>query len=104
MLGEDIDFFKRVAVDQAADPFARGQLALGGLAIECVGVAVACLVLALAQLIEGADLVVLGIRPHSLSMNIQRCPSRSSTLYLLPSVPSSSSERMVAPASLAPSK
>ena len=72
---EEIDLFERVAVDQARDSLAGGQLPLRVLALERLGVAVAGLVLALAQLVERVYLS----RPLAhRSMNIQRCPSMSS--------------------------
>jgi len=50
--GEEIELFERIAVDQSRDALARGQLALGVLALKGLGVAVAGLVPALAQLVE----------------------------------------------------
>ena len=85
--GEQIDLFERVAVDQARDPLSRGQLAFRVLPGKRLGVAVARLVLALAQLVERVDLA-RGALAHLWRcasrlglfdcMNIQRCPSRSS--------------------------
>ena len=70
---EQVDLLEGVAIDQARDPLPRGELALGVLAVEGLGVAVACFVLALTKLIEWVDLP----RRH-FCMNIQRWPSRSS--------------------------
>ena len=75
--GEEVDLLERVAVDQARDPLPSGELALGVLALERLRIAVAGLVLALAQLVERVDPVRLAGRGH-FWMNIQRWPSKSS--------------------------
>src|SRR4029077_5426047 len=98
---EQVDLFEGIAVDEARDALACGQLALGVLAVESLRVAVARLVLALAKLVERIDLVRALAHP---SMNIQRCPSMFSPLERLPSPPCSSGDRIVAPLAFARSK
>src|SRR5258706_270847 len=55
--GEDVQLLERVAVDQARDALARGQLVLGVLAVERFRVAVARLVLALPEQVQRVDAV-----------------------------------------------
>src|SRR5216684_1617959 len=104
MRREDVYFLERVAIHQPGDALAGGELVLGMLTVEPLGVAVPGLVLALAQLIEWIDLVALRGCHEILSMNIQRWPSRSSTRYRLAFSSRSTSERIRAPAFRARSK
>src|SRR5713226_3902655 len=96
MGGEDVDLLERVPVDQSRDALASGQLALGVLPLERVGI-MARLVLPLPELVERIDLARrLGLA-HDLCMNIQRWPSTSSARYFIPFRSSSSSDKILAP-------
>src|SRR5439155_17074269 len=52
---EDVELLERVAVDQARDALASGQLVLGVLAVEGLGVAVTGFVLSLPEQVERID-------------------------------------------------
>ena len=73
---EEVDLLERVPVDQARDPLTRRQLAFRVLAPERLGVPMACLVFAPAQVVERIDLA--RFLAQRLAMNIQRWPSTSS--------------------------
>src|SRR3974390_1155782 len=53
---EQVDLLERVAVDEPRDPLARGQLVLGVLPVERLGVTMPGFVLALAEQVERVDL------------------------------------------------
>src|SRR6266481_2206868 len=54
---EDVELLERVAVDQARDALARGQLVLGVLTVERLRITVARLVLALPEQVQRVDLM-----------------------------------------------